>query len=488
MSFINQSLDYTTAEFKNYMDRACGIISDTFSGINERKVFNGKTPAEVQLLFDEDLPKRPGNFDDILSEIEEKVIPNSTFNMSPYFNAYVITPNNQAGIIGEMFAAFLSQNCGKWHLAPSAVEIEKTVIRWIREFLHLPVNQSGILVSGGSMANLTCLSVARYANTPPEARRKGLFGMPPMIIYSSTEVHHCIDKAVDILGLGRDNTRKIRVNDRFEMDIEMLERQIKEDKASGLKPYCVVGSAGTVNTGAIDDFTSINEICRRYNMWFHIDGAYGAPAAGTDLTGHLYKGMDLADSVAVDPHKWFYVPIEAGCALFKDEGLAKAAFSDVPDYLAADKLADDERLDYMEYGVQLSRGFKALKIWTTFKACGAERISEAIKNDILKSRHLKHLVEKHKNFEVMGEGPLSVVCFRFHPCEKGFSETDLDQLNERLLMSIEQDGRTFLTGTKINGRTVLRSCFINHRAELSHVERVFSIIEELSEALIDNAS
>ena len=474
------TLDMPLAQFEGNLTKTTRIIMDVFSNLESRKVFHGKTASEVKEVFNEELPKNPQKLENIIKEVEEKVIPYSTFNLSPYFNAYVVTCNNQAGMIGDMFAAFLSQNCGKWHLASSASEIEQIVIKWIKEYLGLEVNSGGIIVSGGSMANLTCLTVARRAMIDPDKFNDGLFGLKPMIIYTSTEIHHCVDKAIDMLGIGRNNHRKIPVNSNYEMDIQILEEQIKGDLANDYVPFCVAASAGTVNTGAIDDFNAIAEICKKYNLWFHIDGAYGAPAAGTELVGGLFKGIEKADSVAIDPHKWFYVPLEAGCALFKNEKQAKAAFSDIPDYLAVDKSNGSGRVDYMEYGMQLSRGFKALKIWMTFKAYGTGMISRAIENDIIKTRHLSTLLKNDKNFDVLAEGPLSVICFRYNPKEKNYSDDELNMINEKLLNSIEKDGRTFIAGTKINGKTSLRSCFVNHRAELRHVDYIFKVIKELS--------
>lgn len=488
MELKDINLDLSDTEFRDLLTNTSNLIYNVQKTLDDRKAFHGKSQNEIAGIFKEPLPQGPQPLETIMSSIEQDVIPNSTFNIGPYFTAYVLNGSNQVGMIGDFIASFLNQNTGKWHLASAGVEIERTVIRWIKEFLGIEVSDAGILVSGGSMANLTCLTAARKEMLE-HVNSQGLFGQKPMTIYMSNQVHYCVYKAVEMLGIGYDQIRKIALDDEFRMDVDDLKRQIEEDLINGYHPFCVVGTAGTVNTGAIDPLEEIGWVCKEFGLWFHVDGAYGAPAAGTSLVGDLFNGLDAADSIAIDPHKWFYVPIEAGCALFKDMKYSKAAFSHVPDYLAADKSLD-ERLDYNEHGVQLSRGFKALKIWMTFKAYGTQKLAEVIEQDIYKAVYLKDKIEGSPLFQVMAEGPLSIVCYRFNPKVLGLNECVpeeeqvLEELNLKLLEALEKDGRVFITGTKIHGKTALRSCFVNHRTQKRHLDKIFEVLEELAEGIV----
>ncbi len=483
MTLPDLDLDLPADDFKRSLYRMSDIIHEASMTMEERKVLAGLSPREVSELIREPMPTASGSFDALFDDLQHKVIPNATFNAGPYCNSYVLSCGNQAGVFAEMLAAFLNQNCGKWHLSAIGAEMEKLVIEWISAFVGLPSSHTGLLVSGGSMANLSCLAVARN-NWLQSVRRDGLFGQVPLLTYVSTEVHHCVIKACEFLGLGHRNLRRIPVDSEYRMDCAQLAAQIEEDRWNGLAPFCVVASAGTVNTGAVDDLQAVGRICREHDLWFHVDGAYGAAAAGTERCRELFRGLETADSLAIDPHKWNYVPIEAGCALFRNPRHSKTAFSHVPDYLAADQR--DDRLDFMEHGMQLSRGFRSLKIWMTFKAYGADKLKAAIEHDILKADYLASLIDAADDFELIERGPLSVVCFRFNPAgrmpdRQSLDEQELAELNHRLIAAIEADGRTLITGTKLHGRTALRVCFTNHRAQQRHVDRMFDVLREIAD-------
>ena len=301
--------------------------------MESKKVFDAGSPDEVAASFAEYLPEEGTDLKDLLNKFERDVLGNATLNIGPHFYSYVLSPGNHAGMAGEFLSVLLNSNPAKWHLGAAGAELEKLVIRWIAQFIGYSEETGGILVSGGSMANLTCLNVARNVKSPSNIAEKGLFGTKPMTLYISEQVHYCVDKAASMLGIGKEHVRKIPTNSDYKMNLKELEKAIVRDQEEGLKPFCVVASAGTVNTGTIDDLEGVAAVCQKYDLWFHIDAAYGGPAAGTELVGKEFKGMEKADSLALDPHKWFYVPIEAGCALVRNRDHLRNTFSLIPEYL-----------------------------------------------------------------------------------------------------------------------------------------------------------
>lgn len=474
------SLDFELDRFRELLHEASEMVVRFHTDIEKKRVFHGKSPSEIHALFDEPLPREPSDAQSLLRRVEQDVFGTATRNVSPRFLAYVMSGANHIGILAELLSAALNQNCSKWHLSASATEIEQQTVCWIAEFVGYPVETGGLIVSGGSAANWTCLAVARKVKAPFDVSHSGIAAGPPLTMYTSTEVHYCIEKSLDLLGLGRNQLRKISVNDDLTIRMDKLVEQIHQDAASGYTPICIIGNGGTVNTGAVDPLGELADIAGEHNLWFHVDAAYGGPAAATATAGDLFRGMERADSVALDAHKWLYAPFEAGCALIKDQQALRDTFSMLPDYLRLDT-GNPERLDMMEYGFQLSRNFKALKIWMAFQAYGAEALRSAIQENIETMRYLGSLIEKSADFELLAPVPLSAVCFRYRTSEKRRHEDEsfLALLNRKLLETVEQDGRVFITGTLIRGRTALRACSVNHRLKRQDVEYLLDILREL---------
>ena len=475
-------LDLGSSQFKTLLYKASDLIEELYSNLENKKVFCGKEAEEVEKLFHEDLPGEGKDLNELLEEVKSKIIPNSTLSISPNFFAYVTSCGTYAGIIAELLYGALNQNCSKWHCAPAASEIEKVVVDWIGKFIGYP-GHGGSLTSGGSAANMSCLAASRKAKAPFDIANDGLKYGPQLTYYASTETHSCVDKSIDSLGIGKKNLRKIPVNKDFRINTEELEKQIVKDKSNGLYPICVIGNAGTVNTGAIDPLDKLAEICKKYNLWFHVDAAYGGPAASTDIAKHLFNGLEYADSVALDPHKWLYVPIEAGCALVKDIKTLREMFSILPNYLKLD-IEKSHRFEFMEHTFQLSRSFKALKLWMTFKAYGADKLKKSIEDNIKVMRYLGELISKSEDFELLAPVTLSTVCFRYKTKELPLSKDEqyLSKLNKRLLELAEKDGRVFITGTMIaDNEVALRACSVNHRTKKKHVENLINVLRELAE-------
>lgn len=475
------SLDVSSEQFRHWIEQTGQLITAYFDQVSEKKVFSGKSPDEVMALFDEPLPESSSAIEEVLVGVEEKVLSSITNSAGPKYFGYITGGGNQVAVLAEMIKASLNQNNLKWHSSPVSTELEKLVMRWVAEFIGYPTSSAGVLLSGGSVANFNCLAVARKIKSPVDVSEQGMYGSPPQTVYVSAEGHSSFDKAVDMLGVGKKYLRKIPVDEQMRIDTAALDRAIQQDKSAGLHPICGIAVAGTTNTGAVDDLNAVADICEKHDIWYHVDAAYGGPAAGVDEVAHLFKGIERADSVVVNPHKWMYVPFEAGGVLVKNPEHLRATFSTIPAYLKSDKSAD-KRTDLMEYNLPLTKEFKALKVWMTIKAFGAQRMRRTIYADIQKATYLSELINKDQDLELMASVPLSIVCFRYAP--SGSLEEELDQINDRLIKEIEADGRIFLTGTKIQGHTALRVCFINHRTDREDVELIARVVKQIGSQLI----
>ena len=384
----------------------------------------------------------------------------------------------QISIIAEQLSATINQNMGKWHLGPALNEMEKRVIQWGADMMHIGKNVGGVLVSGGSAANLAGLTVGRNVFFEKmDIRKKGLFGQKPFIVYASTEVHGCVHKSLDVLGIGIDNLRKIETHADFTINLAALEAQIQADKLSNLQPFCIIGNAGTVNTGAIDDLAALADLAQKYDLWYHIDGAYGGLAASLPSLQDKYKGMERADSVATDFHKWLYQPFEAGCLIVKNWQTLKRAYFKQADYLDTSLEGDAGRLDFNEHYFQLSRSDKSLKTWMSIKAYGMAQIRAMIQKDIDLAAYLADQVEAAPDFELKARSDLAIACFRYTGNLK--SEAEIVRINEQLISALEKDGRVFITGTKLNGEFVLRACLINHRKTEATTDYLIEVIREV---------
>jgi glutamate/tyrosine decarboxylase-like PLP-dependent enzyme len=309
-------------------------------------------------------------------------------------------------------------------------------------------------------------------------------------VYVSQEGHASLEKSMALLGMGRNQLRKIAVLDDFTIDLGALEKQVTEDRKNGYYPICVVGNAGTTNTGAVDPLDALAEFCQKQELWFHVDAAYGGPAARTEAAGRLFRGLDQADSVLVNAHKWLYLPVEAACILVREPRALRNTFQIVADYLREESVAiGDGRLDFKDYGPQLSRNFRALKVWMTFKAYGARKLRAAIESNIEIMRYLADRIDQSQDFVRLAPVPLSVVCFQYRTPDVPIhgDQKYLDELNCRLLEALEKDGRVFLSGTTIHGKRALRACSVNHRLRREDVDFLLDVIREVGRLLVGKA-
>src|SRR5215211_5808219 len=388
---------------------------------------------------------------------------------APGFFGYVLSPPSPIGVAADMLAAAADQNVTSWRSAPAATQVERTAIRWLGRLVCFADDAGGILVSGGSVANLTALLIALAERGEPGGDRRLL------TVYASEEAHFSIAKAASVLGV---RLRRVALDAENRLDTAGLERALAEDRGAGLRPFCVVGSAGTTATGAVDPLDALADVAAAEGLWLHVDGAYGALAAADPATRPLFSGMDRADSLSLDPHKWLYVPLDCGALLVRDPAATARAFgSGADDYVRV--LADEEleAFAFWEHGLELSRRFRGLKVWMTLRHYGARRIAAAIAEDIAVAAHLAHCVRADEELELLTGPRLSVCCFRHVPA--GVPETALDRHNERLLDQVQRDGRVYLSNATVGGCLALRACITNFRTTRADVERTVAIVREL---------
>ena len=438
--------------------------------------------------------KMPENGTDIapvLAKFSRAFFEHSTHNGSPRFFGYITSSAAPIGALADLLAAAVNPNCGAWALSPIATEIENESIRWLAQFLGLPGQWDGVLVSGGNMANIVGFIAARRAKSPWDIRANGLADPESrrLVLYGSAEMHTWINKAADMSGIGTDAVRWIATDGEHRMRADELRKRIVEDRAAGLHPFMVVGTAGTVGTGAIDPLPAIAKVCKEFDLWFHVDGAYGAPAVSLDDASADLKGLRLADSIAIDPHKWLYGSLEAGCLLTRHPDALPDAFAFKPPYYQFDDNEGQEVKNYFEYGPQNSRGFRALKIWLGFQQAGASGYRRMIADDIELAHRLHEFVGKQDLLE-QGTVSLSITTFRFVPADlrprAGGDTTVTDYLNElnaRIVTAVRLSGRAFISNAHIGDRFMLRACIVNFRTTLADVQALPELVVRLGRDL-----
>jgi aromatic-L-amino-acid/L-tryptophan decarboxylase len=471
--------------------RLGALAADAVAGhrerLLERPVF-GKIGARAA-LFDEPLPEDGLPFEDVLGFVREHVLPFPMGNSHPRFYGFINATADPVGVMADYLAATMNPNC--WGGDHAAIHIEARALRWLAEMIGYPAEAEGILVSGGSMANFTALAAARRAMTPGNVREDGLAGpdRPRLTVYASDQVHHCVDKAVDLLGIGTSQLRRLPTGADFRMDMEALAAAVAADRRAGFTPAIVVGNAGTVNTGAIDPLDAIADFCRREGLWFHADGAYGALASMVPELRPRFSGMERADSVATDPHKWLYAPYEVGAAFVREPGRLSAAFRKFPEYLASDPESPfPGPAWFAERGVELSRGFKALKVWMGVKTHGRRAYATQIANDVRLARFLADEVDRRPDFERLAEPVLSIANFRWRPGDRPLPDGDLDRFNRRIIHRLVGEGSFFLAPTILKGRTALRVSITNFRTREEDLVALLDEVERIGRSILSTTS
>ncbi len=483
-------IEMSSDDFKKAGHELVDQIADFLNSFETRSVTKGKLPSQLKaLLGDGPLPSQGiASPKDLLNQSAQLLFENSLFNSHPMFFGYITSTPTPIGILSDMLASTINPNVGAGILSPLATEIELQTIKWMAEFIGYPTDCGGVMVSGGNMANFIGFLAARKAKANWNIREDGL-NNKHLLIYASEENHTWIHKAADLFGLGLKCIRWIKPLANREMDVVALEQKINEDIKNGHHPFCVVGNAGTVSLGIVDPLEEISILCKKYNLWFHVDGAYGAPAAGLPSASKKLKALALADSVAIDPHKWFYAPIEAGCTLVRNRQHLIDAFSFKPAYYNFKGEGTEEPVNFYEYGMQNTRGFKALKVWMAFKQIGREGFEQLIQQDIDLAKMLFDEVEATPELEAFMCG-LSITTFRYVPSGINGSDpsqqNNLNELNQKILNKLQTGGEAFVSNAVIDGKFLLRACIVNFRTREEHVKLLPSIVVRIGRGIVDH--
>jgi aromatic-L-amino-acid/L-tryptophan decarboxylase len=493
-------LDEGAAELPALSAQMQLLVADYFAQLAELPVFPETSALELSERLGRELPVEGSSVEQIVDDCRA-VINGSRHNGHPRFFGYVASPSTPIGAYADLLASALNVNVTSWRSAPSATVIEKTVVRWLSALIGYGGEAHGLLTSGGSMANLNALLIAHRSRSPEGVvSRRGLWSTgAPMTLYASEQVHMSIPKAADILGLGRDHLRLVKADERFRLDVRDLRELLEADSARSLTPFCVVASAGTVNTGAVDPLAEIARVAESHNLWFHVDGAYGAFGALDESKRTLFDGIEHADSVSLDPHKWLYAPVDVGCLLFRNPEQVRRALQAATDadYIKVQEETSDESFAFWDYGIELSRRFRALKVWMMLSYYGARRVRAAISEDNELASYLAERVRGAEDFELLAPVELSICCFRYVPPrvrerldsaddeERARLNRELDALNAALMHRVQRGGRAYLSNVTLKGLYGLRACIVNFRTTRDDIDQTLDILRDAAREVSD---
>jgi aromatic-L-amino-acid decarboxylase len=473
-------LEMTEEQFRSLGHDLVDRVAAFLASLRTQPVTLVEGPQEVRAALgaNDALPEEGKDAKGLLRDAAGLLFEHSLFNGHPRFYGYITSSPAPIGMLAELLSAAVNANVGAWKLSPMATEIEAQVIRWLAQFIGYPSDCGGLLLSGGNMANLTCFLAARAEMAGWDVRKHGAAGGPRLCLYASAETHTWIQKAADLAGLGTEAIHWI--DGKQTMDVDELEIRYRRDIEEGYRPFLVIGSAGTVSTGAVDPLPELAAFCKERKLWFHVDGAYGALAVAVAGAPRDLVGLQSADSVAVDPHKWLYAPLEAGCALVRNPAALRNAFSYHPPYYSFEV----EATNFFDLGPQNSRGFRALKVWLALQQAGAGGYREMIQDDIALARYLYDLAENHPELEAVSN-QLSITTLRYVPQElraklgSQATEDYLNRLNQRLLTAIENSGQAFMSNAVVAGKYALRFCIVNFHTSTSDIEAMPQLVVDL---------
>ncbi len=464
-------MDYTS--FREAGHQWVDYIADYLQNVQDKPLFADAEPEFLNKLFDEGIPDDPKSLSTIQKILDEKLIPYCT-HVSHRGYMGLITPSpNPAGILADFLAASLNQNLGAYSIGPSATAMELRVIRWLNDLIGYDEKGGGNLTSGGMTANFIGLKLARDWSTGDEAQRKGLRG--EYAIYVSEERHVSIDKSVDAIGVGRDNLRTLPTNERYEVRIDALEEALKADKAKGIRPLCIIGLAGTTNLGAVDDLEKLHAIAVREKCWLHVDAAYGGGMLLSRKHPNALKGLALADSVTIDPHKWFYAPLDAGAILVKDHSRLTASFGILHAYLTDQSGKKNERYQFFVNGFEQSKRFRSLKVWVSFHHYGKTQIGDWVDGNVSQAKHLHALAINSPDFESATEPKMSAVCIRYK--NDKLSDEQLAKLHHEVAAKIESEGKFWFATTSMKGKTWFRINPVNIYTTIDTINELFETLQ-----------
>ncbi|HEX4965640.1 MAG TPA: pyridoxal-dependent decarboxylase [Thermoanaerobaculia bacterium] len=474
------SRDLPSEDFRAAMHRVADLVADYLEGVGEKPVLPPVSPGEVRGALPPSAPEGPEPLDAILDDYLRLIEPNVTHWNHPGFLAYFSITGSGPGIVGETLAAALNVNAMLWRTGPAPTELEERVCEWLAQMMELPPDFRGHVNDTASSSSLVALAAARH-RLPLDVRVRGLAGraeVPPLTVYCSDQAHSSIDKSAIVLGVGQENVRRIASDGDFRMSVPALAQAVARDRAAGYLPMAIVATVGTTSSTSIDPVAEIADLCAREGIWLHVDAAYAGSAAICPEYRALMTGIERADSLVVNPHKWLFTPVDCSVLFVRDPGLLKGAFSLVPEYLRTAESSEVTNL--MDLGFQLGRRFRALKLWMVIRAFGAEGLRERIRAHCAMARELAARVEADPRFELAAPVPFSTVCFRARV--EGMPE-DQDRFNERLLTRINAAGPFFLSHTGLQGRYTLRVAIGNLRTEPAHLAALWELVGKSADEL-----
>jgi glutamate/tyrosine decarboxylase-like PLP-dependent enzyme len=466
---FNTKLQLPREQMQKIGYKIVDMIVDHFVTLHNKPVTNKSTRSDLESRLREPLPEKGTEFDSILEKIQEHVVKNIMHVDHPRFFAFVPSPNNYISVIADTLISGFNIFSGTWMEGSGPAQIELVTIDWLRQLCGMPEKAGGLFVSGGSIANLTALAVARYI------KLKNI--IDHAMIYCSDQTHSSIDRAVKILGFNTSQLCKLPTGDNFRLDLVKLKQTIIDDRVNNKIPFCVIANAGTTNTGAIDPLDELAEICHKENMWFHADGAYGAATILTKGGKELLKGIEYVDSLTLDPHKWLFQPYEIGCILVKQQHWLRDTFHILPEYLKDVKRAKDE-INFYDYGLQLTRSFRALKLWMSFKVFGLKNFRQAINKGIEHAEQLEQLIESMENWEIVTPAQIGVLTCRFAP--KEFTFREINNINRLIVDKMTSNQFAMIHTTELKGKTVIRLCPINPRLSKADIEEFVHRLQIIS--------
>lgn len=448
-------LELSREEMKDLGYRVVDLLVEHFAGLPDQAVSGGGSRAELEALFREPPPAGPSDPAAVLARLERDLVPRFRRTNHPRFFGFVPVPGNFVGAMADALVAGLSPFLGTWFGAAGPAQIELVTIDWLRQICGLPEEGGGLFVSGGSMANLTALGAARHARLESRGVR-----LEDGVVYFSDQTHSSVERALRVLGVRPDRMRKIEPDERFRLPLDALRSALAADRAAGLVPFCVVANAGTTNTGAVDPLDALADLCREEDLWLHADGAYGAAAAVCEQGRRELAGLGRVDSLSLDPHKWLFQPIESGCVLVRDRKRLRDAYAIHPEYLQ-DVHRDQEAVNFADYGIQLTRGFRALKLWMTIQVFGLDGLAAAVARGFELAEQAEALLREDRRWRVVTPAQMAIVSFRWET--PGKTEEELDEIQVGIMEGLKAGGYAVATTTVLRGQTVLRLCTINPR-------------------------
>jgi aromatic-L-amino-acid decarboxylase len=467
--------DIAPDEFRQHARRVVSWIADYLENPERFPVVPRVVPGEIAAQLPDAPPSSPESIDSVLDDFERIIVPGITHWNHPGFFAYFAISASAPGILAEMLIATLNVNGMLWKTGPSATELEHRTLDWLRQMLGLGEGWFGIINDTASISTLLALAAAREAKPELQIRERGMAGrsdLPRMRVYTSSHAHSSVDKAAITLGFGHENVVHIEADADFRMKVDALEAAVRDDRAQGYLPLAVVATVGTTSTTSIDPVPAIAALCRREGMWLHVDGSYGGVAAVVPEMRHVLAGVEDADSLVVNPHKWLFSPFDLSAMFTRRPDVLKRAFSLVPEYLVTREQNDVVNL--MDYGVQLGRRFRSLKLWMVIRAFGVDGLAARLRQQMELAREFASWVDDAPDWKRVAPVPFSLVCFRYAP--DGMSESERDAVNAEILDRVNASGDAYLSHTKLNGRYVLRLAIGNMRTERRHVARAWELL------------